>query len=129
MKEKRPLGVSLIGGFYIFGASILIITLILGSPIGEYGIADRLGLPNVPENIARLVIALLSLIMAYGYLKLERWGYWTMMLYSLYFLVVSIVLSIQYNQQPFYGNIIWSIIVILYTFIKRKNFDFSKVLT
>ncbi|MBU3114279.1 GNAT family N-acetyltransferase [Clostridium lacusfryxellense] len=42
--------------------------------------------------------------------------------YSIYFLVVSITLAKQYNQQLLYGNVIWSIIVLMYTFKKRKYF-------
>ena len=122
MSEKRPLGITLIGYFYIFGAIVLIITLFT-NPIEEYGIAVIFGLPNVPEGIMRVLVSLFSLIMAYGYLKLEKWGYWVMITYTVYFLVVSIILSQQYNQQPFYGNVIWSIIVLIYTLMKRRYFN------
>jgi hypothetical protein len=125
MGEKRPLGITLIGYFYILGSIILIITLFT-SPIEQYGIAVRFGLPNVPENIMKVLVSIFSLIMAYGYLKLERWGYWFMITYTLYFLVVSFNLSQQYNEQPFFGNVIWSIIVLVYTLSKRKYFSMSK---
>ena len=125
MGGKRPLGITLIGYFYIFGSIILLITLFT-NPIEQYGIAVRFGLPNVPENIMKVLVSMFSLIMAYGYLKLEKWGYWFMITYTLYFLVVSINLSQQYNEQPFYGNVIWSIMVLVYTFNKRKYFDMSK---
>jgi len=122
MDEKRPSGVTSIGYFYVFGAFILIITLFTNTT-EPFGIAVRFGLPNVPENMMRTVVAILSLIIAYGYLRLEKWGYWLMITYSIYFLVVSIILSKQYTQQLFYGNVIWSIIVLMYTFKKRKYFN------
>lgn len=122
MIEKRPLGITLIGYFYIFGAIVLIVTL-LTNATEEYGIAVRFGLPNVPEGIMKVLVSLISLIIAYGYLKLEKWGYWFMITYTIYFLVVSITLSQQYNQQLFYGNVIWSIIVLIYTLVKRKSFN------
>jgi hypothetical protein len=43
----------------------------------QFGIAVRFGLPDVPENIIRAIVAAVSLIMAYGYLKLEKWGFWS----------------------------------------------------
>lgn len=122
MSKKRPSGVTLIGYFYVFGSIILIITLFTNS-IEQYGIAVRFGLPNVPEGIMKILVSIISLIMAYGYLKLEKWGYWFMISYSIYFLLVSITLSQRYNQQLFYGNVIWSIIVLIYTFNKRKYFS------
>lgn len=102
MDEKRPSEITLIGYFYVFGAFVLIITLFTNAT-ELFGIAVRFGLPNVPENIMRTVVAIIFLIIAYGYLRLEKWGYWLMITYTLYFLVVSIALSKQYNQQLFYG--------------------------
>ena len=76
----------------------------------------------------KVLVSIFSLIMAYGYLKLEKWGYWFMITYTIYFLVVSINLSQQYNQQLFYGNVLWSIIVLTYTLSKRKYFNMRKFL-
>ena len=126
MNKKRPFGVTLIGYFYVFGSIILIITLFTNS-IEQYGIAVRFGLPNVPEGIMKILVSVISLIMAYGYLKLEKWGYWFMISYTIYFLLVSITLSQRYNQQLFYGNVIWSIIVLIYTFHKGKYFSKKEV--
>jgi hypothetical protein len=121
MGEKRPLGITLIGCFYVFGALILIVTLFMNGT-DEFGIAARFGLPNIPEKIMRVLVSIVSLVMASGYLRLEKWGYWVMITYTIYFLVVSIILSQQYTEQPFYGNIIWSSIVLIYTLTKRKYF-------
>ena len=121
MDEKRPFGITLIGYFYIFGAIVLIATLFTNTT-QQFGVSLRFGVPNVQENIMRAFVVIISLIMAYGYLKLEKWGYWFMIIYTLYFLVVSILLSKQYKCQPFYGNVIWSAIVLLYTLGKRKYF-------
>lgn len=126
MHNKRPLAITLIGYFYIFSSIILIITLFTNAN-DEFGIAVRFGLPNFPENIMRALIAIISLILAYGFLKLKRWGYWFMIIYTSYFLVVSINLSNQYNKQPFYGNVIWSVIVLAYTLMKRKCFKYEVI--
>lgn len=121
MAQERPLGLTLFGCFYIFGAFVLIVTLFT-NPTEQFGISVRFGLPNVPENIMRALVSVISLIMAYGYLKLKKWGYWFMIIYTIYFLVVSIYLLIQYGQQPFFGNVLFSITVLIYTLNKRRYF-------
>ena len=128
MVQERPLGLTLIGCFYIFGAFVLIVTLFT-NPTEQFGIGVRFGLPNVPENIIRGLVSVISLIMAYGYLKLRKWGYWFMIIYTIYFLVVSIYMFIQYSQQygqygqqPFWGNVLLSITVLIYTLNKRRYF-------
>lgn len=123
MGRKRPLGISLIGYFYIFSVFVLILSLFFFDlTANEFGIAARFGLPGVPENIMRVLVSITTLIMIYGYMRLQKWGYWFMMLYSLYFAGVSIYMSMHYHQQPFYGNAIWSLIVLIYTFWKSKSF-------
>lgn len=120
---KRPLGVSLISYLYIFGAVVLIITAIFFNPdANEFGIADRFGLPNFPEQPFRIILAVVSLIIIYGYIRLKRWGFWLMILYSFGFGLISYILLFSYNQQPFTGNFIWSLIVLIYTFYVRKSF-------
>lgn len=121
MISKRPLGISLIGYFYFFGAVVLLITL-FSKPMEQFGIAMRFGLPFIPENVMRVSVAILSLVMAYGYLNLNKWGFWLMAAYLLYFLTVSIMLAYHYKSQFFYGNVIWSIIVLTYTVRHRLCF-------
>jgi 4-hydroxybenzoate polyprenyltransferase len=120
---KRPLGVSFISYFYIFGAVVLIITAIFFNPdANEFGIADRFGLPNFPEQPFRIILAVVSLIIIYGYMRLKRWGFWLMVLYSFGFGLISYILLFSYNQQLFTRNFIWSVIVLIYTFYVRKSF-------
>ncbi|MBU3142553.1 hypothetical protein [Clostridium sp. CF012] len=128
MGKKRPLGITLIGYFYIFGAIVLIITLFTNAT-EKYGIAVRVGLPNVPERLMKVLVSIIFLIIAYGYLKLKKWGWWLMIAYTIYLLVVSIILSNQYKQQLFYGNAQWSIIVLIYTLYKRSYFNKSQITT
>lgn len=116
---KRPTGISFIGYFYIFGAIILILTLGIKQDID---INIRFGVPFLPEIAVRIFVALFSIIMAYGYLNLKKWGYWTMIIYSIVFSIISINQMYIYHSQLFIGNIIFSIIVLFYTFNKRHIF-------
>lgn len=119
MQAKRPVFLTFVGYFYIFGSFILLLSLGVDQ---EVGLAVRFGIPNIPETLVRVFVAIISLVMAYGYLKLKAWGYWVAMIYSALFLVMSLSLLTIYNNQPFIGNAIWSAIVLVYTFMKRKYF-------
>lgn len=72
---KKPLGVSLISYFYIFGAGVLMVSAILyNADANEIGIADRFGVPNYPEQMVRIIVAIITLIIIYGYISLKKWG-------------------------------------------------------
>ncbi|GAB6991049.1 hypothetical protein [Paenibacillus pini] len=120
---KRPLGVSLISYFYMFGAGVMILTAIFfNANADEFGIAERFGIPNVPERIFRMIVAMGSLLIIYGYMRLKRWGFWLMIVYSLGFGVISYGLLFSHDKQPFIGNLIWSVIVLVYTLCVRRSF-------
>ena len=120
---KRPLGVTFISYFYIFGSIVLIVTAIgFNADANEFGIADRFGLPNFSEQWFRFILAGISLIIIYGNMRLKRWGYWMMLVYSIGFCAISYTLLFTYYQQPFIGNFIWSLMVIIYTIWVRKSF-------
>ena len=122
MDKKRPIGITLIGYFYILGAIALIVTLFTNAT-QQFGIAVRFGMPSVPENIMRVSVIVVFLLMSYGYLRLQKCGYWFMIIYNVYFLVVSVCLSQQYKNQLFYGNAIFSIVVLIYTLSQRRYFN------
>lgn len=123
IKLKRPLGVSLISYFYIFGAIVLLYTVIFNDVNADpTGIADRFGVPGVPEQPMRILVAIFSMGMVYGYIRLKKWGFWLMITYSAFFGLVSLTLISNLHQQPFVGNLIWSIIVLAYTFYVRSSF-------
>ncbi|OCA90480.1 hypothetical protein A8F94_00905 [Bacillus sp. FJAT-27225] len=124
---RRPLGVSLISFFYIFGAFILLVTTIFYNPNSNViGIAERFGLSALPEQLVRVIVALFSLGMVYGYFRLKKWGFWLMDLYSVIFGLLSSLLFTNQQQQPYLGNFIWSIIVLAYTVYIRDSFFKTK---
>ena len=120
---KRPLGVSLISYFYIFGASVLLFTAIFyNAEANSIGIAERFRMPNFPERLMRVIVALLSLGMIYGYIRLEKWGFWLMVVYSALFGLISSSLVTNGSQHIFNGNLIWSVIVLAYTINVKNSF-------
>lgn len=119
MREHRPFGITFIGFFYLFGAFVLLVSVSVNQ---EIPIGMRFGLSVYNENIVKITIAILSFFLSYGYLKMQKWGYWLMICYSAIFLLVSLGLVKSYNSQPFVGNALFSAIVLFYTITKRKLF-------
>jgi hypothetical protein len=120
---KRPIGISVISYFYIFGAIVLLFTAIFyNADANSIGIAERFGMPNVPERLMRVIVALFSLGMIYGYLRLKKWGFWLMVIYSTLFGLISSSLITNGSQHIFIGNLIWSIIVLAYTIYTKNSF-------
>ena len=127
--EPKPLGVVLIAGFYAFGAIVLLFSLFINPTGVSRVIAERHGLlPSIGTGIIPIVAAL-GLVIAYGLYSLSRWGFFVTIVYLIYFGCVSIALgglnfarSGQEVLQAYFGNLIWSVIVITYLVIVRRRF-------
>ena len=120
---KRPIGVTLISYFYLFGAVVLVITAIFfDADANTIGIAERFGVPYAPERLMRVLVAFLSFVLVYGYIRLTNWGYWFMITYSIVFGCLNALLISNQSSQPFLGNIIFSTVVLIYTLYIRKSF-------
>ncbi|WP_201715629.1 hypothetical protein [Rossellomorea arthrocnemi] len=120
---KRPIGVSIIGYFYIFGAVVLLFTAIFYQADADaISISERFGLSILPERMMRIVLAFFSLLMVYGYMRLKKWGFWLFISYSVLFGLISSVIATNQPQQPFIGNVVFSIIVLMYTIYVKEAF-------
>ena len=127
--ERKPLGVLLIAGFYAFGAIVLLIGLFINPAEVSRVIAERHGLsPSFGITILPIVSAL-GLVIAYGLYTLSRWGFFVTILYLIYFGGASIalgglnfVLTSQEALQAYFGNLIWSVLVITYLVVVRRRF-------
>ena len=124
---KKPIGVTLISYFYIFGITALIFTTFFFQQVAnKIGLVDRFGIPDFPEELFRVLLAIVTLIVIYGYMNLKAWGFWLMVLYSISFGIVSYVILLSYNKQLFIGNFIWSAIVLIYSIMTHKSFFSTK---
>ncbi|MFC7786413.1 MULTISPECIES: hypothetical protein [unclassified Rossellomorea] len=120
---KRPIGVSIISYFYIFGAIVLLFTAIFYQAAADtISISERFGVPIMPERFMRVVVAFFSLVMVYGYMRLKKWGFWLFIAYSVLFGVISFLLLSVQPDQPFIGNFIFSVIVLTYTIYVKEAF-------
>ena len=127
--EPKPLGVVLIAGFYAFGAIVLLFSLFTNPTEVSRIIAERHGLlPSFGIAIIPIVAAV-GLISAYELYSLSRRGFFVTIAYLIYFGGISIALgglnfalSGQEALQAYFGNLLWSVLVITYLVIVRRRF-------
>ena len=116
---KRPLIITIIGYFYIFGAIVLMISL---PTTQEIPFNIRFNVPAIPETVIKITLILFALILSYGYLKLKKWGFWAMTVYSILFACISATQISAYKSQPFIGNLTFSLFVLVVTLLLRHKF-------
>lgn len=99
MRVKNPTLVTVIGDLNIFCA-FLIIASFFPTPkfIEQFGFSF-IPMHSISEGIIRILEVISLLIITYGFLRLKKWGYWLMITYNLFFLVVSIVSILSHNKQ------------------------------
>ncbi len=119
---RRPLGIMLISGFYVFGAIVLLASIFTMPEIVSRQIAERQGLPINMGISVLLLTALLALFIAYGLFSLSSWGFYLTLIYLIYFGSISFLLGGKSGIQPYLGNLLWSTLVIVYLLFKRKTF-------
>jgi Na+/melibiose symporter-like transporter len=124
-RPNRPLGIILIAGFYVFGAIVLLVSMFTMPEAVSRQIAERQGLPVNMGISVLLLTAVLAFFIAYGLFSLSSWGFYLTLIYLTYFGGISFLLGGKSGIQPYLGNLLWSILVIVYLFFKRKSFFFG----
>jgi len=117
---ERPLIVTFIGDLVFLGALLSIISL-FPNFTERFEIEFKI-LPIISEGIIRVLIPISLLIVSYGYLKLKRWGYWLMVTINMFFLIASIIFSLQNKQQSSYQSIISTFITLIFVLPTKKYF-------
>ena len=116
MKESKV--ITFIGGFYIFGGIIVLLSLIFnGSQLNTI-----FGLPNIPDYIVKLLVSLIYIPLGYIYINRIKNSNWIIVALAIIFFCISANLTTEFNTQPFIGNLIYSFFVIVATIIRKKEF-------
>jgi hypothetical protein len=127
MKTKTPRGIVLIGLLQIFLAITVLFTLnVQQNP--PFNI--RFAVPFIPELWVKIFVVVLAIILAYGYLRQTKWGYWSMLIYSVLFCCISLFQATKYGiqpWQPFIVNVSSAVIVAIYTVLHSKYFLVNNV--
>ena len=79
MKESKA--VTFIGGFYIFGSIIVLLSLIFGGS----ALSMVFNVPYIPDTIVKLFVVLFFIPSGFLYVKRTRIGYWLVLLSSIVF--------------------------------------------
>lgn len=133
MKRKNlkniPIGVLFIASFYVFGAFMGVIGVFTNPSAVRKTIAMAHGLLPIVDVEIVLMIAVLTLVLAYGLIRLSRWGFILTVSYSIYICLVNLIrgcLDFTWTAQPekqiSFGNFLFSTLVIIYLLIERKHF-------
>ena len=109
MKESKV--ITFIGGFYIFGGIIVLLSLIFnGSALNI-----AFDLLNVPDYIVKLIVSLIYIPLGYLYINRIKNSNWVVLVLAIIFGCISASLTTKYNTQPFIGNLVYSCFVIVMT--------------
>lgn len=123
MNNKSTSNISFIGGFYIFSSVVLLVTIITGSYKTDImNIALRHGLVHFHELPIRAILIIAYFIIGLGLLKLKKWAWVLISIYCLYFIIANIVINLDTGNKDFYGNIIFSVWVLITLPRDRKAF-------
>lgn len=110
--------VTFIGGFYIFGGIIVLLSLIFGgSPLNTV-----FDLSDTYDKIVKLFIALIYIPLGFLYINRVSFSKWLVLLLAIIFFCISADLTSKYREQPYIGNMVYSLFVILITIWKRNEF-------
>jgi hypothetical protein len=102
MSKNRPNIITLLGDYNILIAGLLIISLFPISKGFEITVQlPGLSIPNVKEEVTRMLFALLLMGIAYGYLKLKKWGYWLLISKNLVLIVAWLIYNAQHQRYLF----------------------------
>ena len=123
LKVNIPFGLLLIAIFYTFGAAVLLILMFEIPLQTSKAIAKAHGLPTSIGNWILPIIAVIALLIAYGLFSLSRWGYVLSILYLAYFGSVNGLILITHADSIYLGNLLWSLLVIIYLILVRRSFQ------
>ena len=127
--KNIPAGVLLIAAFYIFGALVLLVSVFTNPAGVSQSIALVHGLSPIIGAEILVAVAALALVLAYGLISLSRWGFFLAITYSLYLAGISLFMgglnflwTGQAEFQTYFGNFLWSMLVIIYLLFVRGRF-------
>ena len=115
---KKSKVITFIGGFYIFGGIISFLSLLLGgSPLNTV-----FALPDIPDYVVKFLLAIIYIPAGYLFLKRVKFSNWLILVLAVLTFCISAELTTTFNAQPYIGNMLYSLFVIIVTIIRRKEF-------
>ncbi|NNU77427.1 hypothetical protein [Clostridium estertheticum] len=101
MNEKRPILVTYIADLNFLNVFLLIISL-FPKFTKQFGIVTET--PTFFNVAIKALLFLILLTISYGLLRLKKWGYWLMITYNMFFLILSIIYLLKLTGPSFYNQ-------------------------
>lgn len=98
MKAKNPALVTVIGDFNILYIFFIIISFLKVPKFNGNLDLSFINIQSFSEGIIRVLEVVSLSIITYGFLKLKKWGYWLMVTYYLFLLIVAIISILSHNK-------------------------------
>ena len=115
---KKTKIIPFIGGFYIFGGIVVLLSLLLnGSPMNTV-----FDLPDSSNHIVKLLIGIIYVPLGYLFLKRIRFSNWIVLVLAILTFCIRAELATKFDTQPYIGNTIYALFVIIATMIRRNEF-------
>ena len=115
---KKTKIITFIGGFYIFGGIVVLLSLLLnGSPMNTV-----FDLPDSSNHIVKLLIGIIYVPLGYLFLKRIRFSNWIVLVLAILTFCISAELATKFDTQQYIGNTIYELFVIIATMIRRNEF-------
>jgi uncharacterized membrane protein (DUF2068 family) len=121
MRAKNPILLTVIGDLNIVSALFIAVSFFPTPKFIEQSGFSFIPIHSISEGIIRILEVISLLIIAYGFLRLKKWGYWLMITYNLFFLAASIVSVLSHNEQ-FASFFIPSLLALQITFPSKRYF-------
>lgn len=121
VRVKKPTLVRVIGDLNILYTFFIIASFFPTPKFIEQSGFSFIPIHSISEGIIRILEVISLLIITYGFLRLKKWGYWLLIIYNLFFLVMSIISILSHNKQ-FASRLIPSLIALNIIFPSKRYF-------
>ena len=79
-------------------------------------------LPDIPDYVVKFLLAIIYIPAGYLFLKRVKFSNWLILVLAVLTFCISAELTTTFNAQPYIGNMLYSLFVIIVTIIRRKEF-------
>lgn len=130
MTKNRPFIITFLGDLSVLSALLFVIPIFTKhygyfmSPLPYFSKITSIVLP--------ISLSILVLIASIGFLRLKKWGYWLLVSYNAFFLIMYIIwsiqvwnISIQNEMVALYTCIITRVILLIFI-VPTKNYFYKK---
>jgi hypothetical protein len=119
MTKNRPLIITFLGDLSIL--SVLLIVIPIFTEHYGYFMSPLPYLSGITSIVLPISLSILVLIASIGFLRLKKWGYWLLVSYNTFFLIMYIIwciqvwsISIQNEMVALYMCIITRVILLIF---------------